>query len=256
MHDRTSDAEVQGLRVELEHVRAQLNKSQNIAQRYESQLNLYDEESRQTAQRTRQLELEVAGAQKRYAEAQGTIAGLREEVASLEEGFARKSETIRRFTHDMHSSTADVEMVAKQVQTLQSTLKAMEEERDALIRERDAVRKSLEKTEAHARLGNLSPRKSLDLLESKLLKELGQTTKKITDLERQTTLTQSEKDGIQTHSRKLGMENALAIATLQKLVSKIRESAELAAPAEPDSVENPSLTQVRRLLSTLFTTGD
>lgn len=230
------------MKSELEHARNQLTKSQTMVQRLEGQLNLYDDESRSTAQRIKQLELETASAQKRYTEAQGTISTLREEIRHLEEELVRKTETIRRFTHDIHSSSADVDMVAKQVQSLQHSLKTLEEERDVLLRERDMMKRNLEKAEAHAKLTNLSPRKSLDLLESKLLKELGQTTKKITDLERQTNLSQSEKDTFQVHSRKLGMENALAISTLQKLVAKARESAEL-VPLE-NSTETPSLTQV------------
>lgn len=213
-----------------------------MVQRLEGQLNLYDDESRTTAQRMKQLELDAAGAQKRCIEAQGTVSTLREEIRHLEEELVRKTDTIRRFTHDIHSSSTDVDMVAKQVQNLQQSLKTLEEERDALLRDRDMMKRNLEKAEAQVKLANLSPRKSLDLLESKLLKELGQTTRKITDLERQTNLSQSEKDTFQVHSRKLGMENALAISSLQKLVAKARESADL-MPAE-NVQENPSLTQV------------
>ena len=106
-------------------------------------------------------------------EAQGTVSALREEIVHLEEELVRKTETIRRFTHDIHSSSADVDMVAKQVQSLQHSLKALEEERDALLRERDLMKRILEKAEAQAKLTNLSPRKSLDLVGEQVAQGIG-----------------------------------------------------------------------------------
>ena len=230
------------MKAELEYTKNQLSKSQGMVQRLEGQLNLYDDESRTTAQRIKQLELELASAQKRYNEGQGTVSALREEIVHLRRNwFARQKQS----DASPMTSIPPLQMWIwwqSRCRVCNNHSRHWRRRGMCLLRERDLMKRNLEKAEAQAKLTNLSPRKSLDLLESKLLKELGQTTRKITDLERQTNLSQSEKDTLHVHSRKLGMESALAISSLQKLVAKARESAEL-GPAE-GMPENPSLTQV------------
>lgn len=189
----------------------------------EAQLDLYDIESRDMATKMRQLELEVNISSKRYQEAQGQMVRQREEIAILEGELSKRSVSIQKYTAEMQVSNADVDLVAKQLASVQAILRNVEGERDSLVRERETLRRALDESNAIGKLSSSPARKSLDILETKLLKELGQTTRKISDLERQSTLEQSEKDALQMHSRKLGMENQIAIQCLQKISTKLRD---------------------------------
>ena len=234
---------MQRAKAEIEYLKGQVSKSQSLLNRYEHQMQLFDEESRQSASRIRQMELEVAGAQKRVAEANATVQQLRDEISAMDAELRAKTETIRRFSADIHHSTADVEVVVKQMQGMQAALKAAEEDREVLRQERDALKRQLD--HAASSLASSSPRKSLDLLESKLMKELGMTTKKVNDMERQSTLSQSEREHLQSSARKLTLECQMAQSTLVKLAGKLREALQQGGEGQQSSSsEVCNLTQV------------
>lgn len=255
----SSSSELERCKAELEHVKGQLGRSQQQVQRLESQLALYDEESRETATRIRQLELDLASATRRLQDAQSVIANQRQELGTLEQELGKRTEALKQASF---SSTDMDQITRQQLSTLQATLKAVEDERDMLARELKNLQVQLEASQAHgSNVGNVltsspihstlssSPRKSLDLLESKLLKELGQTTRKISDLERQSTLTMSEKESLQMHSRKLSIEHQMALQCLHKLAIKLREELGEESPfaqgvVRIQGIENVTLAQV------------
>lgn len=207
--DAVDAGEVVALRAELEQSRGALAKTQVAVQRYESQLSLFDRESREGAQRVKQLELDLASAQNRLSEANNTIARHQGEIAALEEELATKSDTMRKFRDDISASTSDMGMFRREMQELQDRLKRAEEEKEQMQRERDSIRKTLERNEAQLRVNATlsSPvRNSLDVLESKLLKELGQAHKRVTDLEKQSNMSQGERDQLMNQSRRTGQD--------------------------------------------------
>lgn len=238
-NDSVDAAEVNSLRTELDQTRHALTKAQVSVQRYESQMSLFDKESRENASRVKQLELDLHTAQNRLSEANSTIARQKAEIAALEEELATKSETMRKFREDISASTSDISLFTRQMQELQDRLKRSEEEKEGLMREKEAIRKSLEKAESQIRVTNTisSPvRNSLDVLESKLLKELGQAHKRVTDLEKQTNLSQGEREQLLVQARKATQDLTIGIKSLQLLAGKI---VEVAFPGKvlPDNVD-------------------
>ncbi len=226
--DSIDVAEVNAMRTELEQTRHALIKAQVSVQRYESQMSLFDKESRENASRVKQLELDLHAANNRLNEANSLIARQKAEISTLEEELATKSETMRKFREDISASTSDISLFSRQMQELQDRLKRSEEEKEALMKEKDVIRKSLEKAESHLRVNTTlsSPaRNSLDVLESKLLKELGQAHKRVTDLEKQTNLSQGERDQLITQARKSTQDLVIGIKSLQLLAGKIVEVA-------------------------------
>lgn len=206
----TVDAgEVVALKAELDQSKNALIKAQVSIQRYESQLNLFDKESRENAHKLRQLELDLQGANNRLSEANNQISRYKSEILSLEEELSAKSETIKKFKEDISASTSDISLFSRQMQELQDRLKRSEEEKEELLREKDRYRKGLEKAESHLRVNATlsSPvRNSLDVLESKLLKELGNAHKRVNDLEKQTNLSQSEREQLISQARRTGQD--------------------------------------------------
>lgn len=202
-------SEVVTLKAELEQSRNSLTKAQVSVQRYESQLNLFDKESRENAHRIKQLELDLQSANNRLSDANNAIGRYKSEILSLEEELCTKSETIKKFKEDISASTSDISLFSRQMQELQDRLKRSEEEKEELLREKERYRKGLEKAESHLRVNSTlsSPvRNSLDVLESKLLKELGNAHKRVNDLEKQTNLSQGEREQLISQARRTGQD--------------------------------------------------
>ena len=202
-------SEVVALKAELDQSRNGLTKAQVSIQRYESQLNLFDKESRENAHRIKQLELDLQSSNNRLVDANNSIARYKSEIISLEEELATKSETIKKFKDDISASTSDISLFSRQMQELQDRLKRSEEEKEELLREKDRYRKGLEKAESHLRVNATisSPvRNSLDVLESKLLKELGNAHKRVNDLEKQTNLSHGEREQLISQARRTGQD--------------------------------------------------
>lgn len=207
--DSVDASEIVALRAELEQNKNALMKAQVSVQRYESQLNLFDKESRENAHKMKQLELDLQSANNRLSDANNTIARYKSEIISLEEELSTKNETIKKFKDDISASTSDISLFSRQMQELQDRLKRSEEEKEELLREKDRYRKGLEKAESHLRVNATlgSPvRNSLDVLESKLLKELGNAHKRVNDLEKQTNLSQGEREQLISEARRTGQD--------------------------------------------------
>jgi chromosome segregation ATPase len=193
---------------ELEKAKSNFAKAQVSIQRYESQMSLFDRESRENAQKVKQLELDLVGCQKKLNEANNTISRHQQEILSLEDELNNKNETLKQFKADFEDSTSEMNFFTKQVQDLQEKLKRVEEERDLAVKEKENAKKGLEKVENQLRINQTlsSPRNSLDILESKLLKELGHAHKRVTDLEKQTNLSHGERDQLINQARKTSQD--------------------------------------------------
>ncbi len=212
--DSIDAVEVTGLKAELEQSKNALMKAQVQVQRYESQLNLFDKESRENAHKIKQLELDVQSANNRLNDANSQVARYKSEIISLEEELSTKNETLKKFKDDISASTSDISLFSRQMQELQDRLKRSEEEKEELLHEKDRYRKGLEKAESHLRVNATisSPvRNSLDVLESKLLKELGNAHKRVNDLEKQTNLSQGEREQLISQARRTGQDLMVTI---------------------------------------------
>lgn len=217
-HSQSRDyGEVASLRAELDQTKHTLTKSQVAIQRYESQVSLFDKESRVMAQKVKQLELDLSSSNNKLSEANNTINRYKSEIVGLEEEIKVKSDTLRKFKDDISASTTDISLVSRQMQELQDRLKRSEEEKEEILQEKEALRKGLERAESHIRVketlqqggnnpSNSPVRNSLDVLESKLLKELGHAHRRVTDLEKQTNLSHGERDQLITQARRTGQD--------------------------------------------------
>lgn len=215
-----AEAELARMKQELELTLQQLQKSQGLCQRYEGQLALFDKESRETVQRMKAGELEMSAVQKRLADSQHTIERLEEELRGLEEELAAKNTLIHQFRADSQGMAGELEMITRQMGELQEALRACQAERDNLIKERDSIKRTT-LSEIAKQTGMSPHRSSLDLLESKLMRELGQASKRLQELEKQTETSAGEK--VQLLSTQQGLAQSLEQAThaIKHLGSKL-----------------------------------
>lgn len=203
-----AEAELSRLRQELELNVQQLQRAQSLCQKYEGQLALFDRESRETMQRMKAGDAEMSAQQKRLLDAQHTIERLEDEVRSLEEELQSKNALLHQFKTDSQGVSSELEMISRQMADLQEALRATQTERDNLIRERDSIKRNT--LNEVAKQTGMSPRSSLDLLESKLMRELGQATKRLHELEKQTEVGQGEREQLlgQSHNLATSLEQA------------------------------------------------
>jgi chromosome segregation ATPase len=226
--DTVDAGAVVALKAELEQSQNALMKAQVSIQRYESQMSLFDKESRENAHKLKQLELDLSSSQHRLQEAHNAIDRYKTEIVSLEEELSTKSETLKKFKEDISASTSDISLFSRQMQELQDRLKRSEAEKEELLRDKDRYRKGLEKAESHLRVNATlsSPaRNSLDVLESKLLKELGNAHRRVNDLEKQTNLSQGEREQLIAQARRTGQDLMIGIKSMQLLAGKLVEVA-------------------------------
>lgn len=160
--------------------------------------------------RLKQGETDVHNWQRRLGEAQANAARLEGEIASLEEELRMKNALIHQIRADTQGMASDMEMLTRQIVDLQQSLATCKEERDTLLKERDNLKRNLQLDSVRLQATPASPRSSLDLLESKLMRELSQATRRLQDLEKQTETTQSEKEQFASQSKSLasGLEQA------------------------------------------------
>lgn len=208
--------EISQLKAEIERVTAQYQRAQKYANTVDGQLNQYDEEMRQASIRIKQLEMELSQANKRYLESQSVTKGLNEEIMTLEQELQKRSDTIRKLSARLSDESSAEGVSEEQLRNLQTRIQELELDRERLAKERDALRKSSIEAE--------SPRTSMDVLETRFLREIGNAGRKLTDLERQQSSTREEKESLQSHARRIGMENALAISCLQKCVTWMNDA--------------------------------
>lgn len=244
-----AEAELGRLRQELEMTVQQLGKSQSLCQKYEGQLALFDKESRETLQRMKQGDMESSGLQKRLADAQHTIERLEEDIRSLEDELESKNGLIHQFKLDSQGMSQELELITRQMTELQDALRACQSERDNLLRERDTIKRNT--LNDVAKQTGMSPRSSLDLLESKLMRELGQATKRLQDLEKQTETSQGEKEQLAGQSQTLAQSLEQATQAIRHLGSKISGSA-IVGPVPIDGTFPEVFAQVERATDSLI----
>jgi len=217
-----AEAETQRLRQELDLTTQQLARVQQLCQKYEGQLALFDKESRETVQRLKAGEAESSAIQKRLLDAQHTIERLEEEQRALEEELQAKNTLMHQFKLDSQSMSQEMELITRQMAELQDALRACQTERDNLARERDAIKRStLQEVARQTGIGGSPARSSLDLLESKLMRELGQATKRLHELEKQTETSQGEKQHLQGQSQSLAASLEQATHAIRHLGAKL-----------------------------------
>ena len=255
--ESTDVSEIVTLKAELDQSRGSLMKAQVSIQRYESQLTLFDKESRENAQKIKKLELEIQATNNRLIDANNSIGRYKTEIIQLEEELRSKSESFKNLKEEISASTSDVSLFTRQMQELQDRLKRSEEEKEELLKEKERYRKGLEKAESHLRVNaTLSPsapsspaRNSLDVLESKLLKELGNAHRRVNDLEKQTNLSHGERDQLISQARRTGQDLMIGIKSMQLLAGKIMEVAFPGKNISSEGVE--SLEQAVEQVETL-----
>ncbi len=243
------EAEIVRLRSELDLVDGQLTRTLNQVKNYEHQLEIFDNESRETLRRTKQLEVDHAAANKKLSEARATIEEQKREIAELNDELAAKNAFVQSVKSDSQAVHAELEMVMRQKQDLEGRLRIAENERDMAAAERDPARAARRRTTALLASGGAeegaasplrrlnndmaidgsglrrggpdSPRSSFDALESKLLRQIGATSKHLEVLSKSNTLSQSEKEALFDQSRALVLEineSVVAIGSIYDLI--------------------------------------
>lgn len=211
------EAEISRLRQEVEGLNQQLVKSQQLSQRYEGQLALADRETREAWQRLKQLEMDNQTLQKRLQETQQQLEVREGETATLEEEVARKVELIHQFKMDLHHANTEMELLSRQTIELQNQVRLGQEERDEISRQLQQLQQSTGPNLAVTQ----SPRSSMDLIESKLLREMGQAMKKFQSLERETEQSAQERGQLVSQAQYLAQELQQGVQGVASLIDRI-----------------------------------
>lgn len=225
-----SDAnEANRIAKDLEAANLQIAKLHSIIKKLESQIKVYEDESRDSIQKMRQLELDANLAQRRTAEARNSVEVMQGEITYLEEQLRAKDDTISKFRQEVYGNVSEFNQAARQVSELQAALKKLEMEKEELIRERETLKRSQELSLSKAvpmTPGNVqeSPRSSLDGFESLIYRKVGETVKYMQDLEKKTNLTKSEKENLQAFVQQLSNAVNAGIASAYDLSKNILEA--------------------------------
>lgn len=205
------DEEISRLKQELDITNAQLTKSNYLARKYENQMNLLEQETRQNLQSMKQLEMENVSLKNKANDLNTKLEEAHNDTFSYQEEIDRKNSLIQQFRLEINSSTSDYELLTQKYLTLENSYRSLKDEHDSMIQ-----KASLERIQRNIRD---SPRSSLDIVESKLLAELGQTSKQLQEMDKMSTMNASEKEHLQNQVRQLTLElqnNSLALFDLAK----------------------------------------
>lgn len=236
------------LREDNEALQAALVRSQSSFKRLEQQLTLSEDEARQQGQRARHFEVELSAANRRLSEANGRLEAQAMEIQDLQEQVRQREDLAMRARSDYSGTAQELSMLTRQVGELQSALRKSEQERNEL-----ALRLQTSFNAAPPSSPD-GPRSSLDAIESRLMRELGATTKKLSEMEKKTHISTAERDHLLENLKRQSDLLSLCDRSLTAACVKLNE--QLSTPvAEVSAVmESGDLARKTDILSGLVST--
>lgn len=197
-------------------------------------------------QKTKQLEIDLGSANKKLSEAQQQITDQQGEISALEEDLNRKSNIIHQFKMDSSVNAQNFELATRKIEELNRIIETIKEERDTLARESATVKKERSVFDSGQKGSNRftpgSPRSSIDIVESRMIKELGQTSRRFHDMEKVSESTVTERNQLINQNQQLTDQLARGINIIAQIIDKYCSTG--AVTASPFA-ETPSIDQVQ-----------
>ena len=172
-----------------------------------------------TTKRIRQLELDLANAHKRLQEAERGADGLREENRELQEELQSKNVFVQQVKTECQALHVELQTLLHAKQEAENRARIAENERDHIRNELDPARRRLMETVVAQ--APSSPRSSLDLIESRLMKQVGDASKQLELMSKTQALSHSEREALQETTRRLTAEINTASRSLLRILERM-----------------------------------
>lgn len=193
-------------------------------------------------QKTKMLELDLSTSSKNLTDANQMITRQQGEISALEEDLARKADIIHQFKMDASMNAQNFELATRKIEELNRILDTVKEERDSLARESANVKKEKSILDsAQKRFTPGSPRSSIDIVESRMIKELGQTSRRFHDMEKVSENTVSERNQLINQNQQLAEQIGKGVRRVTQIIDKFCSKGTVTA--SPIS-ENSTMDQV------------
>lgn len=163
--------------------------------------------------------MDLASAAKKIAESARTIEGLQEEKRELLEEIQMKNNFVEQVKTECQELQAELQTLMHQKQEAENRARIAEHERDNIRAEMDPARRRLLETVGPQTPG--SPRSSIDLVESRLMKQVGAASKQMEMMAKSNALSQSERETLLENTRKLTAEINGALRNLMVVFERI-----------------------------------
>lgn len=211
------------MKEENEAVQTALVRSQSTMKRLEQQLATAEEEARQQSQRARQLEVDLSTAHRRLMEAQGRLEAQQMEIADLSEQVRMKGEAVMRARSDYSGTTVELNSMTRQISELQMALRKSESEKAELQSKLfNAAANPSNASSLYPQTPD-GPRSSLDAIESRLMRELGAASKKLTDMEKKSHVSVAERDQLVDNLRRQSDLLTLCSKTMETVCGRLND---------------------------------
>lgn len=250
------EAEVHRMHDELNRSNSQLSRSLAQIKDYEHQLGLFDDESKETLRKIRHLELENSSLQKKLVEVNKLLADREGEIQELHEELKSKNSFVQQVKAESQTVHAELEMLLRQKQELEGKVRIVENERDSIRAELDPTRRRILEATVTSPQTPGSPRSSMDLVESRLLRQMGNTTKQLEMLAKSNALSQSEKEHLQVESRRLANEIHAGLRTLLTIFERIVKFTGLKPTLPDDLTIDMAIEELAKIVEALLNDYD
>ncbi|PJF18745.1 hypothetical protein PSACC_01424 [Paramicrosporidium saccamoebae] len=237
----TLKANNEALQVEIRSLKELLIEAQNgieVARRNHSNQNHL---------KVKKLELECLGLEKKLADFGDKMEKQMEEINDLNGELSVKNGLIDTLKGEMSSLHKEMEMLMRQNQELDAKLRIAESERDQVRSDINPLRR-LEQLAAPG-----SPRSSMDVMESRLIREVGHTSKQLEVLAKTHALSQSEKEQLADSTRRLTTELNLSLRGIMEILETIAIKTGVAANVNAHDVTlEVAIKELEKLCSALL----
>lgn len=224
----TLTEEIVSLKEDLSLTQNQLSKSASQIKNYEQQLEVFDEESRESVKKIRRLEMLLKEKEEKedlFASANATanandsaeLEELREEL-SLKVGFL---EQIRLECRQLH---ADLELSHRQRQELEKRCADLQEE---LSNSSNDNRNNSQNSNAMDIILDQTPgtpnSSGIDMMETRMVNQIGRTSAQLSQLSRSNELSITEREALQNRLATLDISTAATIKGLHRLCERLNQ---------------------------------
>lgn len=200
----------------------------------------------------RKLELEKSQLEKRLQEAALNGEKQMQEIHDLNEEIQRKNGFIEDLKRETGSLNRDLEMLMKQNQELEGKSRLAEAERDQIKAEINPLRRLGETSQAARPPG--SPRSSMDVLETRLFRQVGNASKQLEILAKTNAMAQGEKDQLYDQVRKSSGEVNSALRNVMSILEQIALFTKVSANVTAhEATLDGALSELSKLVTALLT---
>lgn len=193
---------------------------------------------------------------KKVSELYKMLAEREQEIKELQDELVTKNTFVQQVKSESQTVHAELEMLMRQKQELEGRLRLAENERDTIKAELDPARRRLMETVGQQQAPPGSPRSSMDLMESRLLRHMGAASKQMELLTKSQALSQNEKEHLQGELRRLMSEINGGMRTVMVIFERITSHTGIRPTLVNEMGIERALEEVAKLVEALLNDYD